>query len=118
MAKMKVTKKLLADFHEHNKLMKRVGASQKTLEEYLKYISGKLRTKPKLIKEPMKSSTYRRESPRVQSGDGIAYTPKNIEPKQYAGERKLLGIACMHKSNLVPVFDQSDAEDISKMRRN
>jgi len=29
----------------------------------------------------------------------------------------LLGIATMHKSNLVPVFSQEDAESISKMRR-
>ena len=39
------------------------------------------------------------------------------EQQQYSGERKLLGIATMHKSNMVPVFDQQDAEDIAKMRR-
>ena len=39
------------------------------------------------------------------------------EPKVYSGERKLLGIATMHKSNMVPVFAKQDAEDISKMRR-
>jgi hypothetical protein len=35
----------------------------------------------------------------------------------YTGKRKLLGVAVMHKSNLVPVFDQKEAEEISKMRR-
>ena len=35
----------------------------------------------------------------------------------YSGERKLLGIATMHKSNMVPVFSKEDAESISKMRR-
>jgi hypothetical protein len=39
------------------------------------------------------------------------------EAKIYNGERKLLGIATMHKSNMVPVFEQKDAEDIAKMRR-
>jgi hypothetical protein len=39
------------------------------------------------------------------------------EAKVYNGERKLLGIATMHKSNLVPVFDKESAEDIAKMRR-
>lgn len=39
------------------------------------------------------------------------------EAKVYSGERKLLGIATMHKSNMVPVFAKSDAEDIAKMRR-
>ena len=39
------------------------------------------------------------------------------EPQQYSGERKLLGIATMHKSNMVPVFDEQSARDIAKMRR-
>ena len=39
-----------------------------------------------------------------------------VEPKVYTGT-KLLGIATMHKSNMVPVFSAQDAEDISKMRR-
>lgn len=45
-------------------------------------------------------------------------TPKQ-EPMQYTGERKLLGIAVMHKSNLVPVFaeDKNYAKDLAKMRR-
>jgi hypothetical protein len=45
-------------------------------------------------------------------------TPR-IEPMQYTGERKLLGIAAMHKSNLVPVFeeDKDYAKDLARMRR-
>jgi len=39
------------------------------------------------------------------------------EEKVYSGERKLLGIATMHKSNMVPVFAKQDAEDIARMRR-
>ena len=35
----------------------------------------------------------------------------------YSGERKLLGIGMLHKSNLVPVWDEQDAKEISKMRR-
>ena len=35
----------------------------------------------------------------------------------YSGERRLLGVATMHKSNMVPVFDSEDAKDIAKMRR-
>ena len=35
----------------------------------------------------------------------------------YSGERKLLGIGLLHKSNLVPVWDEQDAKEISKMRR-
>lgn len=45
-------------------------------------------------------------------------TPRK-EPMQYTGERKLLGIAAMHKSNLVPVFedDKNYAKDLANMRR-
>ena len=58
----------------------------------------------------------------VDQGDKISYgigtgIGKKVEPKQYTGERKLLGIATMHKSNMVPVFAKQDAEDIARMRR-
>lgn len=52
----------------------------------------------------------------VSAGMTSGSASKN-DPKVYSGERKLLGIATMHKSNMVPVFAQSDAEDIAKMRR-
>jgi hypothetical protein len=38
--------------------------------------------------------------------------------QQYSGKRKLLGIGIMHKSNLVPIWDEEGAKEISKMRRN
>jgi hypothetical protein len=47
--------------------------------------------------------------------------PGGVAPKaaakKYSGEQKLLGIATMHKSNLVPVFSKEAASEISKMRR-
>ncbi|CAB5221392.1 hypothetical protein UFOVP247_154 [uncultured Caudovirales phage] len=49
------------------------------------------------------------------AGMNYGSTPKP-EPKVYTGTR-LMGIATMHKSNMVPVFSSQDAEDISKMRR-
>ena len=41
------------------------------------------------------------------------------ESMVYSGERQLLGIATMHKSNMVPVFadKKDDAKDIASMRR-
>jgi hypothetical protein len=39
------------------------------------------------------------------------------EDKVYNGKRKLLGIATLHKSNMVPVFDKESAIEIAKMRR-
>jgi hypothetical protein len=54
---------------------------------------------------------------------------KSVEPtwavcapppaRRYSGERQLLGIATMHKSNMVPVFadNKEVAVDIARMRR-
>ena len=53
-----------------------------------------------------------------KTSDRIVKVSGRAEPQHYSGERKLLGIGMLHKSNLVPVFDQQDAIDISKMRRN
>ena len=41
------------------------------------------------------------------------------EKMEYSGERKLIGIATMHKSNAVPIFehDKDHAKDIARMRR-
>lgn len=44
-----------------------------------------------------------------------ADTPKR-ERLRYTGT-KVLGVATMHKSNLVPVFSEEEAVDVAKMRR-
>lgn len=59
-------------------------------------------------------------SPAIPSqGISVGYHPGSAkkQPNVYSGERKLLGIAVMHKSNMVPVFSEDDAEAIAKMRR-
>ena len=60
--------------------------------------------------------TPKRKMPKTS--DRISKVSGRAEPQHYSGERKLLGIGMLHKSNLVPVFDAQDAIDISKMRRN
>ena len=40
------------------------------------------------------------------------------QEQQYSGERKLLGIGLMHKSNLVPVWDEEGAKEITLMKGN
>ena len=57
-----------------------------------------------------------REMPKTS--DKITKVSGRAEPQQYSGERRLLGIGIMHKSNLVPIFDEESAKEISKMRRN
>ena len=53
--------------------------------------------------------------PSLSTGGFAPCTKK--EPMVYSCERKLLGIATLHKSNMVPVFDEQDAKDIARMRR-
>jgi len=78
--------------------------------------------------------TLRRSAKDFKGYDIPNYTPDPDQPKcgdkipvgtgnkkehmQYSGERKLLGIGMMHKSNLVPIWDKEGAEEISTMRRN
>tara|TARA_B100000424_G_C22819446_1_gene438430 strand:+ start:302 stop:664 length:363 start_codon:yes stop_codon:yes gene_type:complete len=40
------------------------------------------------------------------------------KPQAYSGERKLIGIGLMHKSNLVPVWDEEGAKEITLMKGN
>ena len=54
----------------------------------------------------------------VPTGDKIpVFTGGKKQAFTYSGERKLLGIGMLHKSNLVPVWDKEDAKEIAKMRR-
>ena len=54
----------------------------------------------------------------VPTGDKIpVFSGSKKQEFTYSGERKLIGIGLLHKSNLVPVWDEQDAKEISKMRR-
>lgn len=105
--------KYCQDWLEYNKQMKRLGSKTKTFDEYMTYRAGKSKPKLRGTKMPeYKVSDHRQLYP-SQSEIGVAFAK---QPNTYTGE-KLIGIAMMHKSNLVPVFSQEDAEDISRMRR-
>jgi len=57
--------------------------------------------------------------PRMTSDRVAGHGPAK-DRKIYSGERTLLGVATMHKSNMVPIFadKKEDAKDIAQMRRN
>lgn len=111
-----INTKLVKDFREHNKLMKRCRLPEKTIEQYIAYIQGKAKvtTRKGLNKIPTYTSNHRELYP--SEGALVGHMPAK-PTKKYNGERKLLGIAVMHKSNLQPVWSKEQAEDISKMRR-
>jgi len=62
---------------------------------------------------------YKANKPDVKLSNKVAGHGPAREANTYSGERQLLGIATMHKSNMVPVFAdrKEDAKDISSMRR-
>ena len=55
----------------------------------------------------------------VSTGDRIPVLDRGSKKKEvhYTGSRKLLGIGLLHKSNLVPLWDETDAKEITRMRR-
>lgn len=110
---------------QYNKRARQTGDLQLTLDQYIDYVHGKGLPKKPSNFEPLNSkpSPVYRSTDHIPSADmtkatGIA---AKAETKEYTGERKLLGIATMHKSNMVPVFDDDDgnqyAKDLARMRR-
>ena len=123
--------RLQKEHREHNKHMKRIGChnNMMTFDEYVDYVHGryKPKTDTSAVKTPWRQESYRRPTQHVPSHDSKeSFAPATKkEAMQYTGERKLVGIAMMHKSNLVPVFADDDdktgskqATEIAQMRRN
>jgi hypothetical protein len=71
------------------------------------------------IAVPAPEPAYARPSPVIPSLGSRSGTTAKPAPKVYRGKRKLLGVATMHKSNMVPVFADKpeEAAEIAKMRR-
>jgi len=70
-------------------------------------------------KSVSKKPTYshRSDTDNYQSFDSGKGQATKKESQKYTGN-KLIGIGMMHKSNLVPIFNEEQAKDISTMRRN
>ncbi len=91
-----------------NALMKKWGAEQRD-----KRAARAIKAPTYVPPRPTHRGADQPRLPSLDSGSGVA--PK-AAPKIYTGD-KIVGIAAMHKSNLVPVFNAEAAQDISKMRR-
>lgn len=108
-----INAKYAKEFREHNKLMRKIGCNEKSLEEYITYRQGKY--KPELKGTPMPKYEISNHREKYPSGDGIGTTYARKE-NVYTGTL-IKGIATMHKSNAVPVIDQKQAIEIANMRR-
>lgn len=98
---------------------KRKTAKQKQLAAEWQQILDKYKTKKKVKIpgfEPLKNTLTiprsTRNFPSVDTG-GIG---SKVEDKIYTGD-KMIGIATLHKSNSVPIFNNEAAIDAAKMRR-
>lgn len=108
----KKSKKLIAAEAEHEKFMRKMGVSQDQLD-------GKLYDKYGKRKHVNNIPDYTENKPNVSLSNQISSHGPAKESHTYSGERQLLGIATMHKSNMVPIFadKKEDAKDIASMRR-
>ena len=126
--KRKLTLQQIAKYEQemraYNKKMRQLHAhdQQMDLEQYIAYCFGEYKPKARAEANTYKpTESYRRETQHIPSSKTDSFAPcTRKEPQQYTGERQLLGIATMHKSNMVPVFaDQKEqAKEIAQMRRN
>ena len=128
--KIKITKtkmnELVIAWRKHNKSMKQRNIHSMvyaTVEEYIDYVYGRKKRKSSFTKldSMFKDNVaYQKDQnkkyPSLNSPNQFAPALKK-ENNKYTGGN-LVGIAIMHKSNLVPVFKKDDAKDIANMRRN
>lgn len=115
MAKMEV------EWRQHNKDLRRKGmnwAQFSTLQDYVDYRLGKTKAKKREFEPYEPTKTYRRETETYASlseSSMVGNATKKESPK-YTGDY-LIGIATMHKSNLVPVSRGDDPTAYATMRR-
>ena len=94
---------------EHDKWLTKMGVHPDQLAAKKKANGGK---------SPYSMPDYSSPSGnKIPTSDRICGNGTKKESMQYSGERELLGVAMMHKSNLVPVFSTKDAKEIARMRR-
>ena len=93
---------------------------KKERDEYAAWLAKHQPTKKlKRVDEPF---TYKlsappgRETKQYKSLNTGFVAPAAAPRKVYTGD-KMIGIATLHKSNAVPVFNNTEAVEISKMRR-
>jgi len=106
------------DWMADNKQRKAEGMAKITFEEYCLNRIGKV----KLPKPEFKALTFSNTTPRYvdrvehPSLGIVAGNTDKRESLKYTGTL-VKGIATMHKSNAVPVIDEEQMKDISRMRR-
>lgn len=108
------------DFAIYNRELKRQGQQRLTWEQYMNMRLGKSSVaKPAQVRSNyVPSNTHPRYVDRVvhPSLGIVGGNTERRESLKYTGTL-VKGIATMHKSNAVPVIDEEQMKDISRMRR-
>lgn len=109
---------------EKNKQNKRLGLPPISFDDYVDLLHGRVkREKPKFI--PMNNDIdptlerirkHKEMYPSLNSSNFDPAACAKKEPQKYTGTL-IKGIATMHKSNAVPVINDEQAQEISRMRR-
>ena len=120
--------RLQTEWRQYNKRMRRNNNHSlqfEQFEDYVAYTRGQYKPKRKLEKEfkeyeaPKPYVRDTKEYRSLQTSDVIPGSCGRKETQTYSGERRLLGVATMHKSNMVPIFEDNKeaAVEIAQMRR-
>lgn len=116
-------KKLEVEWRQYNKRMRQANchsAQFETLSEYVNYVTGKMKIKKKeFVPYEPKASQPRRKTENYPSlsTESIPGAGTKTESPKYSGDY-IVGIATMHKSNLVPVGRGDNPSNYATMRRN
>ena len=112
--------------HGTIKKSKQKKSPKKVREEYQQWLDEINKPVPKFSRSYVSSKVvkpintpkpYVRETPYYPSLNAAdTGSATKAAPKVYTGD-KMLGIATLHKSNAVPVFNNTEAVEISSMRR-
>ena len=114
--KKKNTKQLTAEA-EHEKYLRKMGVHPEQREQKARSSVRLERTAHNGHVGGSNPSGPTNNTPKSSSEVLYNKSMAKPEPQVYSRARKLLGIATMHKSNMVPVFDKQSAEEIARMRR-
>ena len=113
---------LQVDWMQHNRDQKRQGLAKIDFDEYVDNRRGIVHNKKSTQVSSIKvfnDTPYRRSGtehiPSLATM-GNAESCAKKEPPKYTGTL-IKGIATMHKSNAVPVINEEQMQDISRMRR-
>ena len=108
---------------QYNKSMRRThmhSCQFNTIDEYVEYISGKLKPKKRefIPYEPtptISKQDYPSNTPKSPV-HGVPQAGRKRESPVYTGNY-IVGIATMHKSNAVPITNQEQAIEIARMAK-